>query len=274
MPVPSAAILGIFLSVVFPAFAAASEPEFIKFETQRVVYREAGEFLLDTAPVNGPIGEIGVGRAFEIMRRQVTRGEYDRCVAAGRCAPVEGSSAPDLPVVGVNFDDALAYARWRSEMTGVTYRLPTDQEWAIAAGSRYADDGYGIADDPQNPAIRWLSRYEAEVANGRTADSALRPAGAFGANEHGLLDLSGNVWEWTSTCFSRQATDSRTGKWDHNENCGVRVAEGAHRAYLSSFIRDPRGGACAVGIPPDHLGIRLVREDSGMLGRVRNLFRR
>ncbi|PKQ02254.1 MAG: nitrate reductase [Alphaproteobacteria bacterium HGW-Alphaproteobacteria-12] len=274
MPIPLTAILAIFLSVVFTTFALASEPEFIKFDTQRVVYREAGEFLLDTAPVNGPIGEIGAGRTFEIMRRQVTRGEYDRCVAAGRCAPLEVASAPDLSVVGVNFDDALAYAQWRSEITGVTHRLPTDREWAIAAGSRYADEGYGIADDPKNPAIRWLSRYDAEVASGRTADPVLRPAGAFGANEHGLLDLSGNVWEWTSTCFSRQATDSRTGKRDHNENCGVRVAEGAHRAYISSFIRDPRGGACSVGIPPDNLGIRLVREDSGMLGRLRNLLRR
>ncbi len=266
------AALAIVLPVALATHAAASEPELVKIETQRVVYREAGEFLLDSAPVNGPIAEVGVSRAFAIMRRQVTRGEYDRCVAAGQCAPAEGPTAPDLPVVGVNFNDAVAYAKWLSRETGEAYRLPTDREWAIAAGSRYVDDGYGVVDDPRNPATRWLSRYEANTKKSRTADPEPRPAGAFGENEHGLLDLSGNVWEWTSTCFERHATDSATGKTERHAICGVRIAEGAHRAYLSSFIRDPRGGACSVGVPPENLGIRLVRDDPDMLGRMRNFF--
>ena len=43
-------------------------------------------------------------------------------------------------------------------------------------------------------------------------------------------------------------------------NCGVRVVEGQDRAYVTDFIRDARAGGCAVGIPPDNLGFRLVRE--------------
>ena len=71
--------------------------------------------------------------------------------------------------------------------------------------------------------------------------------------------MSGNVWEWTSTCFTRSSLDGGTPRVV-TENCGVRVVEGRHRAYVSDFIRDARGGGCAGGAPPSHLGFRLVRE--------------
>jgi hypothetical protein len=43
------------------------------------------------------------------------------------------------------------------------------------------------------------------------------------------------------------------------ENCGVRVVNGKHRGYMSTFIRDGKSGGCAAGSAPDNLGIRLVR---------------
>jgi hypothetical protein len=45
-----------------------------------------------------------------------------------------------------------------------------------------------------------------------------------------------------------------------NTNCGVRVVAGAHRSYMTDFIRDPRNGGCAAGVPPANLGFRLVVE--------------
>jgi hypothetical protein len=40
----------------------------------------------------------------------------------------------------------------------------------------------------------------------------------------------------------------------------VRAVEGQHRAYVTDFIRDAKAGGCAVGVPPDNLGFRLVVE--------------
>ena len=51
-------------------------------------------------------------------------------------------------------------------------------------------------------------------------------------------------------------------------NCGVRVAEGAHRAYVTDFIRDARAGGCTAGRPPSHLGFRLVREEPSWVASV------
>ncbi|WZB64604.1 hypothetical protein WJ970_27510 [Achromobacter xylosoxidans] len=44
-------------------------------------------------------------------------------------------------------------------------------------------------------------------------------------------------------------------------NCGIRVAADRHIAYLPDFIRDPKSGACSVGLPPANLGLRLVLAD-------------
>jgi formylglycine-generating enzyme required for sulfatase activity len=129
--------------------------------------------------------------------------------------------------------------------------------------------------DADDPARRWLARYDRETSlKSVSVDDATRPFGTFGANEHGLLDVAGNVWEWTSTCFIRTALDD-AGKatGTPTANCGVRVVEGQHRAYVSDFIRDARAGGCAGGIPPANLGFRLVREQTSWRWRdIADLF--
>jgi formylglycine-generating enzyme required for sulfatase activity len=145
-----------------------------------------------------------------------------------------------------------------------TWRLPTDEEWVFAAGSRFHDDALLVAAS-RDPSVRWLARYEKESEQ-EALDQRPRPTGALGANEYGLLDLSGNVWEWTHTCFIRQSLDAK-GKFAgaSTANCGVRVVEGEHRTYVTDFVRDARGGGCAVDKPPSNLGFRLVREDNGIV---------
>ena len=62
------------------------------------------------------------------------------------------------------------------------------------------------------------------------------------------------------SCFVRRVLDDAGKVVSNSPNCGVRVVEGQHRAYVTDFIRDAKAGGCAVGVPPDNLGFRLVVE--------------
>lgn len=92
------------------------------------------------------------------------------------------------PVVNVSPRDAEAFAKWRSRRDGVHYRLPTEEEWEYAArnGGQYK-------------LFPWGDRWEDGKAVMKEA--ATKPVGSAsdGANRWGVVDLIGNVWEWTSS---------------------------------------------------------------------------
>jgi formylglycine-generating enzyme required for sulfatase activity len=265
--------LGMIAGVLAVSSGVASASTLMSLEPVETVdvaprvfgYRLAGDFSQAGQTVDAPLVMMARTSALHIMKQQVTVAEYDRCVAETKCmarSPLEGCD-PNLPAVQVSWQDATAFAHWLSAKTGETWRLPTDEEWIFAAGSRFHDDALSVAAS-RDPSVRWLARYEKESGQ-ETLDERPRPPGAFGANEYGLLDLSGNVWEWTNSCFIRQSLDA-SGKpaGASTANCGVRVVEGEHRTYVPDFVRDAKGGGCAVGKPPSNLGFRLVREDNGI----------
>lgn len=240
--------------------------ELTRIEAGHLDYYPAGEFLRSGYPTVPAQATILFSDELVIATRQVSQAEYATCVKDGACKPLDrnqrDAASPDLPVVGVSWRDATAYAQWVSKKTGQNYRLPTYVEWVHAAGNAYKEDAVLDNIDVNNPAQRWLAEYALESQRKTAVDGALRPFGGFGENDRGIQDIAGNVWEWTDTCHVREYLDAQ-GESDviKNENCGVRVVAGAHRSYIPDFIRDPKSGACSVGVPPSNLGIRLVRDD-------------
>lgn len=103
------------------------------------------------------------------------------------------------PVVHVAFEDALAYADW------VGKRLPTADEWEVAARGGLVDQDYAWGSE-KNPDGRWLANvwqgpfpWDNKKTDGWFWTS---PVGSFPANGYGLVDVCGNVWEWTSTPYA------------------------------------------------------------------------
>lgn len=265
IPVAAAAataiVAGLHLQLPPDAAGAKLAIETVTIEPAPFDYRLPGEFLKSGRITDGPRQSRSLPRPLEIMAYQVSTEEYASCVADGACEPPNGPNGPgDLPVTGVSFHDAVAYADWLSEKTGEHWRLPTDEEWAFAAAERLGDDVPAIAEaEADNPAARWIAAYR-ERNTGKAGDTTPKTRGAFGANGHGLLDIAGNVWEWTSTCYTRAHLDADGSLVQSTENCGVRVIGGRHRGYMTSFLRDGKSGGCAAGMAPDNLGFRLVKD--------------
>uniref|UniRef100_UPI003341E974 formylglycine-generating enzyme family protein n=1 Tax=Castellaniella defragrans TaxID=75697 RepID=UPI003341E974 len=274
-------LAGLAVAVIFPAAAAGKSPlpevaggdaapgmpivsadlRMIPIPASTFKLQVPGEFLDRGTPVDPPIVDATAPSGRVIMSRQVSQAEYARCVQAAACKRLDKGfrdlQAPDLPAIGVSWADATAYAAWLSAATGQTWRLPDYTEWVGAAADRYRMDG-PLPSDPDDPAVRWLAEYERENSRSRGRIKQTQPFGHFGVNALGLVDVGGNVWEWTNTCFASYTVG--TLPLLPRENCGVRVLGGAHVAALPDFIRDPRNGACSIGLPPSNLGFRLVRE--------------
>ena len=106
---------------------------------------------------------------------------------------------PDHPVVQVAYPDAAAYAAWAGR------RLPSESQWEYAA--RAGSDttyawGEQVCPDGRLMANTWQGRFPYRN-DGALGWSGTSPVGAFPPNDFGLVDMIGNVWEWTTTRFGR-----------------------------------------------------------------------
>ena len=160
----------------------------------------AGEFIMgydDRMPDEGPQHKVRLA-AYWIDQYEVTNAQYKKFIdATGRHSPdhfrdrTYPPGKADHPVTQVTWDDADAYCAWAGK------RLPTDEEWEKAArgtDGRMFPWGNEFDVDKANTPQRWAKL-------GVTGDTT--PVGAFegGKSPYGLYDMSGNVWEWTSSWY-------------------------------------------------------------------------
>jgi formylglycine-generating enzyme required for sulfatase activity len=207
----------------------------------------AGVFLMgsrDGQDDEQPVHSVYVD-GFDMSVCPVTRAEYARFLEqTAHDTPRDWTdpalAGDDRPVVGVSWDDAVAFCRWTSERRGRLHRLPTDAEWEKAAR--------GGLDDARYP---WGDAPPAEVMAGISLPlPGPPPAGSGPANGFGLTGLSGVVHEW---CLDWHADDyyavsperapagpahgtrraSRGGAWRHQ----VPWSPVAHRSSLPPALR-------------------------------------
>jgi len=120
----------------------------------------------------------------------------------------------DHPVVNVTWHDAVAMAAWLSRREGRRYRLPTEAEWEYAcrAGTRTrwhkGDDAGALAGQANvfdlDAAADW-PRWAAMALALHDGWRFTAPVGQFAANDFGLHDMHGNVWEWVADRYAEDA---------------------------------------------------------------------
>ena len=169
----------------------------------------------------------GAGFRFRIGRTPVTTLDYAPFLGTGRVPEPPwwldpDFRAPDQPVVGITWFDAMSYGAWLSETAGGSWRLPTEAEWEWAArgGLEGAATSWGEALPP------------GEVPDGPL--SGPWPVGRGTPNGYGLLDIGTIVHEWCLDWFREgERRASRGGSWRHK----VRWSPPAARSSLPPSFR-------------------------------------
>jgi len=119
--------------------SAAPRPAVVTLQPGWFAYRPLGDFESAGKTVDAPARATRLDAPLDVMKEPVSQAAYARCVAAAACPKLKtlDPAAENLPVVGVSWLDATAYAEWYARQTGEYWRLPTDDEWAYAAAERF-----------------------------------------------------------------------------------------------------------------------------------------
>ena len=115
--------------------------------------------------------------------------------------PSNFSSGINRPVERVSWYDCQTFIAKLNEMTGMTFRLPTEAEWEFAARGGKKSEGYKYAGSNDINEVAWYS------AN---STSMTQPVATKAPNELGLYDMSGNVWEWCQDIYGKYSSQSQT----------------------------------------------------------------
>ncbi len=127
----------------------------------------------------------------------LTPGVNWRYNAVGKPRP---ASESNHPVVHISWNDAKAYCKWLSSVTGKSYRLPTEAEWEYAARSGTFTGNKFSGTDKDNELSKYCwYRSNSEGPNNNNT----KAVGAKTPNAFGLYDMTGNVWEWCADYYGR-----------------------------------------------------------------------
>jgi len=190
-------------------------------------------------PFEGPVREATIAYTLAYAKHETTRTQFSEFISDTGYIPVDNSQCfswnysrhlgyvswhtwdhPGIyqeeshPVICVSWRDATAFAKWLTEKTGRTYRLPsaTEFEYALRAGTRgpwfwgtssaeackYAN----VADFSFRKVYQFDAPFDCDDNYQNTA-----PVGAFQPNPWGLHDMLGNAWEWTDDCARKNFDD-------------------------------------------------------------------
>ena len=221
--------------------------------TFKMIGVEGGTFTMGATSEQGsdafdsekPVHSVSLS-SYYIGQTEVTQALW-QAVMGSNPSYFEGNS---LPVEKVSWNDCQEFISRLNQITGKTFRLPTEAEWEYAArgGSRSLGYKYSGSNTLTLDNVAWY--------NGNSGDQTHAVA-TKAPNELGLYDMSGNVYEWCQDWYGSYSSSAQTNPTGPSSGDN-RVYRGGSYYYSAGFCRvsDRSHGS------PDHrfddIGFRLV----------------
>ena len=216
-----------------------------------MVYVSGGTFIMGGTSEQGSEAE-----SDEKPTHNVTLSSYYICkyeVTQALWRAVMGSNpsyfkGDNLPVESVSWNDCQTFINRLNSYTGRNFRLPTEAEWEFAARGGNYSRHYKYSG----------SNYIGDVAwYGDNSGNRTHPVGTKQANELGLYDMSGNVWEWCSDWYGSYSSYSQSNPTGPNSG-SYRVLRGGCWYSFARYCRSSFRFCGTPGDGHDFLGLRLV----------------
>ena len=182
--------------------------------------------------------------SYYICKYEVTQALW-RAVMGNNPSNFKGDN---LPVECVSWDDCQTFINRLNSYTGRNFRLPTEAEWEFAARGGNYSRHYKYSGSNYISDVAW---YDGNSSN-RT-----HPVGTKQANELGLYDMSGNVWEWCSDWYGSYSSYSQNDPTGPNSGSD-RVLRGGSWCDGASYCRSSYRYYNSPGYRNINLGFRLV----------------
>jgi len=217
-----------------------------------MVFVKGGTFTMGCTAEQGsdcdydekPAHSVTVGN-FQIGKYEVTQALWEAVMGDN---PSNFDGDGNLPVEQVSWNDVQEFIQKLNAKTGKNYRLPTEAEWEYAARGGNKSKGYKYSGSSNIDDVAWY---------GGNGGSKTHPAGTKQANELGIYDMTGNVWEWVSDWYGDYSSGAQNNP--KGPNTGFhRVYRGGSWPGAARFCRVSLRGGNDPAYRDDHLGFRLA----------------
>jgi formylglycine-generating enzyme required for sulfatase activity/uncharacterized caspase-like protein len=214
------------------------------------VWVPGGSFMMgsnDGASYEKPVHRVELD-GFWMGKYEVTQGEWEKVMGTNP-SHFKGSRRP---VEEVTWNDCQKFIqRLESRSNGVRYSLPTEAQWEYACRGGNQSRGYTYSGSNNVGSVAW---------NGGNSGSKTHEVGGKAANELGLYDMSGNVWEWCQDWYAKDAYSYHARKNPiYTRGGSVRVNRGGSWYSVPRGVRSANRSWFGPGFASYNLGFRLLR---------------
>ena len=218
-----------------------------------MVFVKGGTFMMGCTPEQGGDCRYNENPAHRVTLSDFYIGKYEITQAQWKAVVGDNPSrfqGDDLPVDTLGWDDTQEFIALLNEKTGGNYRLPTEAEWEYAARGGAKSRGYKYSGSDNIEDVAWY----VDNSGNRT-----HPVGTNMANELGIYDMSGNVWEWVSDWRRDYGGNPQTNPAGGQSPDSERVIRGGSWYDGDMDARAPYRGSGGNGCRYCHSGFRIAR---------------
>ena len=241
------------LSDVMKQAAEQASEKFRASHDDDMVFVQGGTFTRGCTPEQGrdcdnyerPAQQVTLSD-FYIGKHEVTQGQWQMVM---RKNP-SGREGDNLPVVNVSWNDVQEFIKMLNGRTGGNYRLPTEAEWEYVARGGSKSQGYKYSGSDDIEEVAWVKN---------NSGKEIHQVGTKKANELGVYDMSGNVWEWVQDGFGYYSSKPETNPKGGGTSDKIRIYRGGS---WDNGAKDARVSKRNERLPEStfpNIGFRLVR---------------